>query len=219
MDDVSGPIRDAAHSTGLKAQIAVGGETASYADLNAATNRDIRTIVPIAAVIIFVILAFLLRSLIAPIYLLLSVGLGVLATLGATSYLFVGIGDSAGLIFMLPILLYLFVVAVGTDYNILMITRLREEIHVEGNHPKAAAKRAIEHTTSTLISAGIILAGTFASLMLAGLSLLTQMGFSVSFGIALGAFLISLILIPAISTLLGRWVWWPSHKQAAHKDR
>ncbi len=218
MNAVAGPIRTAAHSTGLNAQIAVGGETASYADLNAATNRDIKTIVPIAAAIIFVILALLLRSLIAPIYLLLSVGLGVLATLGATSYLFVGIGDSTGLIFMLPILLYLFVVAVGTDYNILMITRFREEIHVEGNDPKIAAKRTIEHTTSTLISAGVILAGTFASLMLAGLSLLTQMGFSVSFGIALGAFLISLILIPAVSTLLGRWVWWPSHRQVARKD-
>lgn len=219
IENISGPIREAAHSTGLKAQIAVGGETASYADLQAATNRDIKTIVPLAAAIIFIILAFLLRSLVAPIYLLLSVGLGVLATLGATSYLFVGLGDSTGLIFMLPILLYLFVVAVGTDYNILMITRLREEIFTEGNDPQTAAKRAIEHTTSTLISAGVILAGTFASLMLAGLSLLTQMGFSVSFGIALGAFLISLILIPAISTLLGKWVWWPSHKKIQSKDR
>lgn len=218
MDDVSGPIRAAAHSTGLKAEIAVGGETASYADLQAATNRDIKTIVPVAAIIIFVILAFLLRSLIAPIYLLLSVGFGVVATLGATSYLFIGIGSSPGLIFMLPILLYLFVVAVGTDYNILMITRLREEIYVEANDPKTAAKRAIEHTTSTLISAGVILAGTFASLMLAGLSLLTQMGFSVSFGIALGAFIISLLLIPALSTLLDKWVWWPSHKQVATKE-
>lgn len=217
MEKVAGPIREAAHSTDLDAQIAVGGETSSYADLQTATNRDIKTIVPIAAVMIFIILALLLRSLIAPIYLLLTVGIGVLATLGATSYLFVGLGASTGLIFMLPILLYLFVVAVGTDYNILMITRLREEIFVEGNSPKVAAQRAIEHTTSTLISAGVILAGTFASLMLAGLSLLSQMGFSVSFGIALGAFLISLILIPAISTLLGKWVWWPSHRKIEHK--
>lgn len=219
MDYVAGPIRTAAHSTGLDAQIAVGGQTASFADLRTATNRDIKTIVPVAAAIIFVILALLLRSLIAPIYLLLTVGLGVLATLGATSYLFIGIGDSNGLIFMLPILLYLFVVAVGTDYNILMITRLREEIYTEGNDPRTAARKAVEHTTSTLVSAGIILAGTFASLMLAGLSLLTQMGFSVMLGISLGAFVISLFLIPAISTLLGKWVWWPSHKQVVHKDR
>ncbi len=210
MEDVSGPIRDAAHSTGLDAQIAVGGETASYADLQEATTQDILTIVPIAAGIIFVILAVLLRSLVAPIYLLISVGIGVVATLGATSLLFVGLGDGGGLIFMLPILLYLFVVAVGTDYNILMITRLREEIHKEGKHPEIATKNAIEHTAPTLISAGVILAGTFASLMLAGLSLLTQMGFSVAFGISLGAFVISLILIPAVSTVLGRWVWWPS---------
>lgn len=219
IEAVSGPIRAAAHSTGLDAQIAVGGETASFADLQAATTRDIKTIVPIAAAAIFVILALLLRSLIAPIYLLLSVGLGVLATLGATSYLFISIGGSTGLIFMLPILLYLFVVAVGTDYNILMITRLREEVHTEGNSPHVAAERAVEHTSTTLISAGVILAGTFASLMLAGMSLLTEMGFSVAFGIALGAFLISLLLIPSVSALLGRWVWWPSHKKVVRRRK
>lgn len=215
--NVSGPIREAAHSTPLDATIAVGGETASYADLQAATNRDIKTIVPLAALLIFIILALLLRSLIAPIYLLFTVGLGVLATLGAATYLFQALDPGSGLIFMLPILLYVFVVAVGTDYNILMITRLREEIQTEGNSPQVAARRAVEHTASTLIAAGVILAGTFASLMLAGLSLLTQMGFSVAFGIALGAFFISLILIPAISTLLGKWVWWPSHSKVKEK--
>ncbi len=210
ISNVAGPIRQAAHSTGLDAEIAVGGETATYADLKDATNKDIRTIVPLAAVMIFIILAVLLRSLVAPVYLLLSVALGVLATLGATTYAFTVIGDSSGLIFMLPILLYLFVVAVGTDYNILMISRLREEVHLEGSSPAQAAQQAVEHTASTLISAGVILAGTFASLAFAGLSLLTQMGFSVSLGIALGAFLISLILIPSLSVLLGKWVWWPS---------
>jgi len=211
IDAVAGPIRDAAHSTGLDAQIAVGGETASYADLKAATNHDIATIVPFAAILIFIILAIVLRSLVAPLYLLLSVGLGVLATLGTASYLFITIGGNTGMIFMLPILLYIFVVAAGTDYNILMITRLREEVHTEGNHPKLAAENAIKHTAATLVATGIILAGTFASLSFAGLSLLTQMGFSVSFGIAIGAFVISLILIPSISTLLGKSIWWPGH--------
>ncbi len=208
--NIAGPIRTAAHGTGLNAEIVVGGETAIYADLQHATNRDMRTIVLLAGALIFVILAILLRSLIAPIYLLLAVGLGVVATLGATTYLFVVFGGSLGLVFMLPILLYVFVVAVGTDYNILMITRLREEMQVEQRDPKLAAQKAIEHTTSTLISAGVILAGTFASLLFAGLGLLTQMGFSVSLGIALGAFLISLLLIPALSTLLGKRIWWPS---------
>ena len=160
MKAVSGPIRDAAHSVNLgDANVYVGGETASYADLNDATNRDISVIAPVAAVIIFVILCYrLLRSLVAPIYLLLSVGLGILATLGATTYLFMGVAGHDGLMFMLPIL-YLFVVAVGTDYNILMITRLREEIHIEGkNH--ARLRLAVEHTAPTLASAGLILAGT-----------------------------------------------------------
>lgn len=211
MQAVSGPIRDAAHSVNVGgASVYVGGETASYADLNDATNKDISVIAPVAAAIIFVILAILLRSLVAPIYLLLSVGLGILATLGATTYLFMGLAGHSGLMFMLPILLYLFVVAVGTDYNILMVTRLREEIHREGKNPREAAKLAVEHTAPTLASAGLILAGTFASLMLAGMSLLTEMGFSVSFGIALGAFVVSMFLIPALSTIFGKWVWWPS---------
>lgn len=217
VDAVSGPIRTAAHSTKLNAEVVVGGQTATFADLQAATNRDMATIAPVAAIIIFVILAILVRSLIAPIYLLLSVGLGVFATLGATSFLFVGLGNNVGLIFMMPILLYLFVVAVGTDYNILMITRLREEIATEGNEHRRATQLAVEHTAPTLASAGIILAGTFASLMLAGLSLLTEMGFSVTFGIALGAFVISMFLIPAVSTLLGRYVWWPGHARKPSK--
>lgn len=213
IEAVNGPIRAAAHSTTLNAKVYVGGQTAAFADLKDATNRDITVVAPLAAVIILIILVILLRSLVAPLYLLVAVGLGVLATLGATSYIFVGLGDSAGLMFMMPILLYLFVVAVGTDYNILMITRLREEIHDEGLDTKLAVVKAIEHTAPTLASAGLILAGTFASLILAGLSLLIEMGFAVTFGIALGAFVISMLLIPALSILLGRYAWWPHREK------
>ena len=210
--DVQGPIRAAAHGTGINAQVAVGGETSTYADLKAVTARDLRVIIPLAAVMIFIILAILLRSLVAPIYLLLTVGLGFAATLGATVWLFVTLPAASGLNFILPILLYIFVVAGATDYNILMMTRLREEVLLEGKSSREAAELAIEHSASTLMAAGLILAGTFGSLTLAGLSLLTQIGFGVAFGIALGAFVISLLIIPAITTLLGKTAWWPSRR-------
>lgn len=212
MDLVKGPIRTAAHNTGLSANIAVGGETATYVDLQAAVNRDLRVVFPIAAVLILVILALLLRSLVAPLYLLGTVGLGFVATLGACVLGFLTFGGNSGLIFIFPIFLYVFVVAVGTDYNILMITRLREEVRLEGNKPAIAAERAIEHSSATLASAGLILAGTFISLAFTGLSMLTEIGVGVAIGIGFGAFIVSMLLIPAISTLLGYKIWWPSHR-------
>ncbi len=126
--DVKGPIRDAAHAAAPEGTEAlVGGTTSVFVDFQKAMNRDYRVVFPVAAVVIMVILALLLRSLVAPIYLMASVVLGFGATLGAAVLVFQHIGGRPGLIFLLPIYIYLFVVALGTDYNILMIARLREE--------------------------------------------------------------------------------------------
>ncbi|PJE65317.1 hypothetical protein COU91_02250 [Candidatus Saccharibacteria bacterium CG10_big_fil_rev_8_21_14_0_10_47_8] len=213
LGDVAGPIRDTAHAADIPGKILVGGETATFADIRAATNRDLSVILPVAAGLIFIILAILLRSLAAPIVMLLIVGLVYAATLGTATYLFTGIGDAAGLTFFLPIILYVFVVAIGTDYNILTATRLREE-NTEGHDPRKAADMTIEHSSATVISAGIILAGTFLSLAFTGISLLSQMGLSVSIGIALAAFLASIILLPSLSALIGKRFWWPSSGRA-----
>ena len=212
-------IREVVHGTNVNATIAVGGETATYVDLQSAVNRDLRVVFPIAAVTILVILALLLRSLVAPLYLLATVGLGFMATLGACVLGFITVGGNSGLMFVFPIFLYVFVVAVGTDYNILMITRLREEVRLEGNEPALSAERAIEHSSATLASAGLILAGTFISLAFTGLSMLTQIGVGVAIGISIGAFIVSMLLIPAISTLLGYKVWWPGHRPTAKKTK
>jgi RND superfamily putative drug exporter len=117
------------------------------------------------------------------------------------------------MMFMLPIMIYLFVVAIGTDYNILMISRLREEAR-EGHSPRRAAALAVEHAGPSVAAAGVILAGTFASLMLGGLSMTTQIGFAVSVGISVAAFVMSMFLVPAITALLGEKAWWPGHKLA-----
>jgi RND superfamily putative drug exporter len=102
------------------------------------------------------------------------------------------------------------VVALGTDYNILMVARLREEAR-EGKSPREAAALAVRHAGPTIAAAGLILAGTFASLMLAGNATLTQMGFAISFGIAISAFVMAMFLTPALTALIGHAAWWPGH--------
>jgi RND superfamily putative drug exporter len=211
ISQVSGPIHQAAHSVTISgAKVYVGGSTAVIADIKAVTTRDLKVLFPIAAVFIFIILGLLLRSLVAPLFLLLCVGLGYVATLGTTTLIFQRIGNASGLIFFIPLFMYIFVVAIGTDYNILTITRLREEVK-EGHEPRHAADLAVEHSSATVASAGLILAATFGSLLLAGISFLSQMGAAISIGVILSAFVIAPFLIPSISALVGYAIWWPSH--------
>ncbi|MFC7309516.1 MMPL family transporter [Streptomyces monticola] len=204
-------LRPAAHeAAGAGNEALVGGITAVYTDINKAVDRDYSVVFPVAAVCIMVILALLLRSLVAPWYLMLSVALGFGATLGATSFLFTQIGSQPGLMFMLPVIMYLFVVALGTDYNILMVSRLREEAR-EGRDPHDAAGTAVRHSGPTIAAAGVILAGTFATLTLAGNSTLAQMGFALSFGILVAAFVMAMVFTPALTALIGHSAWWPGH--------
>jgi RND superfamily putative drug exporter len=212
INDVAGPIHDAAHSVSIPgAKIYVGGGTALTADIKSVTTRDLKVIFPIAGIFILIILAILLRSLVAPLFLLICVGLGYLATLGATTLIFLRIGSAPGIIFFIPLFMYIFVVAIGTDYNILTITRLREEIG-EGNDPRRAADLAVEHSSATVASAGLILAATFGSLLLARISFLSQMGAAIAIGVILSAFIIAPFLIPSLSALIGYAIWWPGHK-------
>ena len=207
--DLVGPLREAAHGAAPPGTtVLVGGTTSATADLRQATGRDLRVIFPVAGLLIALILALLLRSLVAPIYLMLAVMGGYAASLGAAVFIFQGLGGEPGVLFLLPILVYLFVVAIGTDYNILMIARLREEA-AAGNEPRAAADLAVEHAGPSVVSAGVILAGTFGSLLLAGVAFLTQMGTAVTVGIILAAFVISVFLVPAVTALIGQRAWWP----------
>jgi RND superfamily putative drug exporter len=211
LEAVKGPIRDAAHGAAPEGTTAyVGGTPSVFADLQEAMARDYKVVFPAAALVIMIILALLLRSLVAPLYLMAAVGLGFAATLGATVIVFQQLMGESGLIFMLPIYIYLFVTALGTDYNILMIARLREEAR-EGRDPRASAAEGLRHAGPTIGAAGLILAGTFASLMLSGNSLLTSMGFALSFGIIVAAFVMALFFTPALTALIGHAAWWPGH--------
>lgn len=208
LDSVGELKQVAAAAAGPGERVLLGGQTMAFADIREAANRDYKVIFPVAAVLILLILAVLLRSVVAPFYLLAGVWLGFAATLGATVIAFQGIGGSAGVMFMMPMVCYVFVVAVGSDYNILLTTRLREEI-LEGATPHDAAAMAVEHAGPTVASAGLILAATFGSMMLSGIDLLYQIGFAVMVGILLVAIVMASALIPSVATLLGRRVWWP----------
>jgi RND superfamily putative drug exporter len=207
-----GDIRTVAHDNAPPGTEAlVGGSSSIFKDINAAVNHDYRTVFPVAAVLIMIILGLLLRSVVAPWYLIASVALGFGATLGATVLIF-GRGD--GLLFLLPIIMYLFVVAIGTDYNILMIARLREEAR-EGREPREAAAEALRHAGPTIGAAGFILAATFGTLMLSGNDFLTEMGFAVAFGILISAFVMAMFFTPSVTALIGHAAWWPGHADRA----
>ncbi|GAA1982886.1 MMPL family transporter [Kitasatospora viridis] len=215
LDTMDGLRAEAHKATPAGTKAVVGGQTAVESDINAAMDHDYKTVFPIAAVLIMVILGLLLRSVVAPWYLLASVGLGFGATLGATSLVFQHLDHQAGIMFMLPIFIYLFVVAIGTDYNILMIARLREEAR-EGRDPRTAAYEAIKHGGPTVGSAGTILAASFATFMLAGNVLFSEIGFSIAFGIAISAFVMAMFFTPALTALLGKAAWWPGHQDPEH---
>jgi hypothetical protein len=166
--------------------------------------------VPIVLVIIAVLLGLLLRSLVAPLYLIATVGLSYVAALGFATIVFVHLGGDAGLNFVIPFLLFIFAMALGEDYNILVMSRIREEA-LHQSSLRQALTRAIGRTGGTITSAGVILAGTFTVLGIAGGNdQARQLGFTIAFAVFLDTFFVRTLLVPAIAVLLGRANWWPS---------
>ncbi|MEV4374755.1 MMPL family transporter [Nonomuraea sp. NPDC049637] len=206
-DLASGPIRAAvAQHTPAGTTAHVGGTPAIIADISTAVEHDLTIVFPAAAALIALILLLLLRSLLAPVILMLSVGLGFAATLGAATLLFQHILGKPGVSFTLPLVLFLFVVALGTDYNILITDRIREEMRRPGP-ARAAVARAVRHTTPAITTAGVVLAASFASLATSSGN--EQIAFAMTLGIMVSALVVSLVLVPALAALLGRAVWWP----------
>lgn len=180
-------------------------------EISHTATSDLQKVVPVVLVVIGILLAILLRSLVAPLYLIITVGASYLATLGFANIVFVHLSpNSDGLSFFLPFLLFIFCMALGEDYNILVMSRIREEAHGKVSLKEAITK-AIGYTGTTVTSAGIILAGTFAVLGFAGGSAeVEQIGYSIAFGILLDTFFVRTLLVPAIAVLLGKYNWWPS---------
>jgi RND superfamily putative drug exporter len=205
-------VAQAARASGATAS-GLAGEAAALYDVSETSNHDLITIIPIAILAIALLLAVVLRSLVAPIYLIISVALSYLAALGLSTIIFIDIAGDKGLTFILPFLMFIFLLALGEDYNILVMTRIREEARTLPL--REAVVRAVARTGSTVTSAGVILAGTFGVLgIVAGSSAsgsqVRAIGFGLAIGILLDTFVVRTVLVPATVTLLGRWNWWPA---------
>ena len=144
----------------------VAGEAPSLSDVASVSAHDLAKILPVVMLVLALLLAFMLRSLVAPLYLVLSVALSYLAALGLAVLAFVIIGGQAGINFVLPFFMFIFIMALGEDYNILVMSRIREEAHTLSLPD--AVRRAVQATGTTVTSAGLILAGTFAVLTATG---------------------------------------------------
>ena len=192
---------------------AVGGEAPAIYDISSISNSDLKRVIPVAIVVIGLLLAIVLRSLVAPLYLIASVGISYLAAFGLSVLLFVEIGHSGGLVFFMPFLMFIFLLALGEDYNILMMTRIREEAR---SFPlRDAVTRALSATGTTITSAGLVLAGTFIVFGIvagggSGGSQFRDIAIGLALGILMDTFLVRTLLVPSTVVLLGRWNWWPS---------
>jgi RND superfamily putative drug exporter len=190
----------------------VAGEAPALYDVSSISDSDLIHIVPIAIIAIGLLLALVLRSLVAPLYLIASVMLSYLAALGLASILFIKLGGSGGLTFLLPFLMFIFLLALGEDYNILVMTRIREEAHQR--RLRDAVVTAVGASGPTITSAGLVLAGTFLVLAVTaggepGGSQIRDIGIGLALGILMDTFLVRSLLVPSTVSLLGRWNWWP----------
>jgi putative drug exporter of the RND superfamily len=197
----------------------VGGEAPALYDISQISTSDLKHIFPIAILAIGFLLALVLRSLVAPLYLIASVGLSYLAALGLSVIVFIKIGNSGGLEFFMPFLMFIFLLALGEDYNILVMTRIREEAR---KLPlREAVAKAVGITGTTVTSAGLVLAGSFIVLTVAAggsNSQVRDIGLGLALGILMDTFLVRTLLVPSTVVLLGRWNWWPSRMRMAEAD-
>ncbi|MHB1638773.1 MAG: MMPL family transporter [Candidatus Dormibacteria bacterium] len=187
-------------------------------DVQNLSSTDLLHIIPVVAILIAILLAIVMRSLVAPLYLVVSVVLSYLAALGLVGVVFVHVAGQDGINFILPFLMFVFLMALGSDYNILVMTRIREEAH---SMPlRLAVQRSVGLTGTTVSTAGLVLGGTFAVLAIAGSggsggTQVEQIGFGIAAGVFMDTFIIRTLVVPAVVVVLGRWNWWPSRLSRA----
>jgi RND superfamily putative drug exporter len=202
-------IREAVHA--VDKEILVGGGTAVQFDTDVASRHDNRVIIPVVLIIIGLILGLLLRSILAAGLLLLTVVLSFMATLGVCQLVFENVFDFKGADASFPLFTFIFLVALGIDYNIFLMTRVREESLKLGT--RKGVIKGLTVTGGVITSAGIVLAATFAVLGVLPLVFLAQLGFAVAFGVLLDTIIVRSLLVPALVHVIGPKIWWPSKMQ------
>src|SRR3954470_18447529 len=188
--------------------VLIGGPAGGSYDSRRAAARDNVVILPIALFVVFAVLAVLLRALLAPALLVATVILSFAAALGVGMFFSVNVFGFPGIDPSLPLLTFVFLVALGIDYNIFLMARVREE--TLGHGTREGMLRGLAVTGAVITSAGIVLAGTFISLAVLPLVFLTEIGFVIAFGVLLDTFLVRSVLVPALTFELGDRIWWPS---------
>ncbi|SEF37926.1 putative drug exporter of the RND superfamily [Amycolatopsis pretoriensis] len=210
-----GRLRDAVHAVpGANAK--VGGPTAIQLDTQKTSEHDRALIIPIVLLVIFLVLALLLRSLLAPLLLIATVVLSFAATMGVSAVVFNHILDFPGADPVVPLFGFVFLVALGIDYNIFLMTRVREEALTRGT--REGTLHGLSLTGGVITSAGVVLAATFSALAVIPILFLAQIAFIVAFGVLLDTFLVRSLLVPALTVDVGRRVWWPSKLAKATKS-
>ena len=199
-------IRKAVHA--IEAGALVGGISATYYDVDEASRHDRNLVIPIVLFIIALILAFLLRSVVAAVVLLVTVILSFVATLGASAFVFNHIFKFAGADTSFPLFTFVFLVALGIDYNIFLMTRVREESLKLGT--RAGTIKGVTVTGGVITSAGVVLAATFTVLGVIPLVVLAELAFAVAFGVLLDTLVVRSLLVPALVHILGKRIWWPA---------
>jgi RND superfamily putative drug exporter len=188
-------------------EVLVGGSTAVNLDVRQASERDLRVIIPTILGVIFVVLFLLLRSVAAPIVLVVANVLSFAATIGVSALVFNHVFDFPGSDPSTPLYGFVFLVALGIDYSIFLMTRVREESRIRGTRPGILVGLAV--TGGVITSAGIVLASTFSALAVLPILFLAQIAFIVAFGVLLDTLVVRSLLVPAVSYDLGDRVWWP----------
>ncbi|MFC8228919.1 MMPL family transporter [Streptomyces sp. NPDC057287] len=208
-------LREAVHAVS-GADALVGGYTAQQYDTQKTAEHDRNIIVPVVLVIILVILIGLLRSLLMPLLLVATVALNFLATLGISSLVFEHVFGFSGTDSSVPLYGFVFLVALGVDYNIFLMSRVREESLIHGT--RQGVLRGLTTTGGVITSAGVVLAATFAALGVIPLAFLVQIAFIVAFGVLLDTLVVRSLLVPALVRDIGRTAWWPGALSRAPKE-
>ncbi|MEU3272507.1 MMPL family transporter [Saccharomonospora sp. NPDC006951] len=200
-------IREAVHEV-PDAEALVGGRTAVLLDTQETSKRDRAVIIPIVLVVVFAVLALLLRSVLAPLLLVATVVLSFAATMGVSALVFNHLLGFPGADPVVPLFGFVFLVALGIDYNIFLMTRVREEAKTLGT--REGTLRGLSITGGVITSAGVVLAATFSALAVLPILFLAQLAFIVAFGVLLDTLIVRSLLVPALTVDIGKRVWWPS---------
>jgi uncharacterized membrane protein YdfJ with MMPL/SSD domain len=192
----------------ISSSILVGGESATQYDIKQATTRDLLIVGPLVLLVVWLVLVALLKSLIAPTYLVLSILLSFGSAFGLSVVFFQYILGHPGVAFENLMWMFVFLIALGADYNIYMMSRIQEEVKLRGITD--GIREAVSRTGGVITSAGLILAGTFMVLFTLPLQPIAQLGFGVALGVLIDTFVVRGFLVPSMVANVRQWSWWPN---------